>query len=218
MPIGYIVNKRYVIDTLYDRYADLDVSKRIAREASKRGYGCHVYYSATARGYCCEIRKFENKFKHSAHIYFLTEGHKYGPNPLEAMCRAVRQCIPLDPLMRVLLLEAEAVQLGIEIKDRRAVEDRLERALTDLRAVLDTIPISFWHGDRHIGTHAIGELRGRPIQSLVYIEENILHEPRADKKPPVYDKDRDFGDEYQRWSNIIAGKPAVPKPDLDDDL
>lgn len=197
MPIGYVVNKRYVIDTKYDRYADLDVFKRLAREAGKRGFGCHVTYSAMTRGYCCEIRKYESRFRSqtSEHIYYFTEGHKYGPNPLEAACRAIRQCVPLDPLMLVLLLEAEAVQLGIEIKDRRALENQLERALTSLREVLDTIPIAFYHGDRHIGTHAVGDLRSRP-SITVYVDTvnpnhlaDMMGFERPDQKHMTLDDD-----------------------------
>lgn len=136
MPIGYVVNKRYIIDTRYDRYAGLPVFDMLTKEAQKRGYGLHISISAMTRGYLCEVRTFEKPFKNSAQTYFHTVGHKYAANPLAAAVEAMQACVPPDPLLLVLYLEAEAVQLGIAIKDCRAVEDKLDRALDSLFEVV----------------------------------------------------------------------------------
>lgn len=190
MPIGFVVNKRYAVDTRYDRYAELDVFKRILREVGKRGYGCSVTYSAMTRGYCCEVRKYETKFKNSANIYYVTEGHKYGPNPLEVLARAVRQSIPLDALLLVLLLEAEVVQLGIEIKDRRALEDELEKALDNLA---DIVRAFEW----------VEPLSADPSDVAAAHYENMQRTIKLDNVRVSF------------LSAAFTGKPA---PDLDDDL
>lgn len=132
MPIGYIVGNSYRIDAIYDRYAKMPVFKRIVAEAGKRGYGAHVTYSPMNRGYCCEVRKVEPPFKNSAHRYYQSIGHKYASDPLTATIDALAQCVPSDPLMLVLYLEAQVELLKIEYADRVALEKRLDSVLVQL--------------------------------------------------------------------------------------
>lgn len=135
MPIGYQKGRSYYVDREYDRHADLDVFKRLHREAGKLGFGGHVTYSAMTRGYCCEVRKLQDLTPHSVHRYYTTEGHKYAPTPLEATVNAFRQCLPHSPLLAALYLEAEMHLLTEAVSRAR----RLEKALDELEAVIDLI-------------------------------------------------------------------------------
>lgn len=132
MPIGYQKGRSYYVDREYDRHADLDVFKRLHREAGKLGFGGHVTYSAMTRGYCCEVRKLQDLTPHSVHRYYTTEGHKYAPTPLEATVNAFRQCLPHSPILAALYLEAEMHLLTEAVSRAR----RLEKALDELEAVL----------------------------------------------------------------------------------
>lgn len=216
MPLGYVVNKRYIIDKRYDRYAALPVFDRLTAEAQKRGYGLHINVSAMTRGYLCEVRTYEKPSKNSAHTYFHTVGHKYASNPLAAAVAAMQQCVPPDPLLLVLYLEAEAVQLGIEIADRRAVESKLEAALD---ALFEVVALGWGYLTRQQAIEGTWTIEGKNYPGKLWFTDQS---DRFDNKDEMIDlvKPRakaTFTIDEVNPDNLAAAF-GVRKPDLDDDL
>ena len=137
MPIGFVKGKTYMLDKRYDHYAGMDVFKDIVRTATKLGFGSHIYYSCMTRTYCCELRKHNERFTHSAHAYYVTAGHKYADTPLEALLLAVEQCIPLDLQFRKLLLLGHLVLLEETIGHTK----RITSLLTELDVLLAQVRV-----------------------------------------------------------------------------
>lgn len=197
MPIGYIKGNTYMIDHNYDRHAGTDIFKMLHREAGKRRYAGRIKFSHMTRGYVCEVIKMQDFKPLSAHVYYTTLGHKYAPSPLEATLLAFKECIPADPLMLALYLEAEMHLLN----DAVVTAMKIEGALDMLREVLDSIPITFLQGDTVIGTYTVGELRPPPIPKNPML--NLMKYQEGDTA------------EDEEWRATMARSPSY---DEDDDL
>ena len=129
MPIGYIVGKQYRLDYNYDRYAALDVWKRLVREAMSREISVEIKYSHIGRNYMCEAKHL-TKFEKSGNYYFISLSLKHDSSPLGALVLALQDAFftkempGYDDLMSVLFLEAEITLLGMAWDDAVAREKR----------------------------------------------------------------------------------------------
>ncbi len=168
MSIGYVKGKFWMPDTLYARYAELPAYKALVKATTKAGFGTNVEYSYTAQRYMAEIITIE-RFEKSAKLYVIKHNNSYHPNPMAALTMAIRASGRTTPLLLACCLELECELLREAVaaaRKREAIMAKLETAIDGLRAVIDIMPVTLMQGDTVIGTARIGELRGKPLNSI----------------------------------------------------
>lgn len=147
MPIGYIVGNQYRLDRNYDRYAVLDVWKKLVRQLSLQQITVDVSYSFIGRKYNCELKRL-TRFEKSGNWYGIPINLTSDHSPLGAMTAALRDAM-IDnpeigtPLVRVLILEAEVTLLAWAVKRALAQEAQIAAMLKQLEAALDLIEIDY---------------------------------------------------------------------------
>lgn len=144
MSIGYQKGQYWVPDEVYAKFAQRESYKKLLRATRKAGFTFHSEYSYNARRYTAEIITLE-QFKGSAQWYIIKHNNAYDPNPMAAVCTAIRQSGRMTPLVSALCLEIEVELLADAYKiavARQAEQARLETKLNLVLAELaDTLAL-----------------------------------------------------------------------------
>lgn len=172
MSLGYVKGKYWVPDTRFDEYLARDSFKALMRACRQGGFTFDCSFSYTAQTYHCEILTIE-RFEKSSQQYIIRHNNAYDPHPMAAVSEAIRHYDRVTPFALLCCLEIEC-ELLVEAyraavareKWQAANEAKLAKALDDLRAVLDMIPVPLVQGDTVISTATVGELRSRPSYAM----------------------------------------------------
>lgn len=156
---------------------ELPIFKRLTAYAMQRKFGTHVSWTHITRAYDVEMREIVY-FKSSGQPYMFSRANRGGRNPLEALIAVLPVVLPPTPLLSVLILEAECVLLGMALDDWRTAETKLEKALDQLRSIIDNIPVALMVGDEIVTEPVpLHTLRGRPFKALpAMVDETLDYE------------------------------------------
>ena len=142
MSLGYIKGKFWHPDERYARYANQDSYKELLRSMRPAGFTFNCEYSYTARRYTAEIITVE-KFP-SGQYYIVKHNNAYHPNPMAAVCEAIRANERCTPWVRAACLVIECELLGealVAARRREAIRDKIEAALDELGDLIRRLTI-----------------------------------------------------------------------------
>lgn len=146
MSLGYQKGRFWVPDERHAAYADRDGYKTLMTANVLAGFGTNVEYSHNAKTYMAEIVTIE-RFASSQRPYVIKHNNAYGPHPMIALTRAIRESGRASALCLACCLEIECWVLLETVRDAKAkaewrarVREKIETVLSDLGSILDLVP------------------------------------------------------------------------------
>lgn len=203
MPLGYVKGNTHCQNWDYDRYAALPVFKALCDLARENSLSLHFSFSNITRAYDCEVRRI-HYFKEGQNPYWVGCANRGGDTPLEALCDALRVALPVTPLLQVLCLEAECALFVMAVAKARETEAKIDKALDQLRGLLDTIMLHVLIDDYECencigmvehGCYCKAMGASAPGNPLVYKEGDSAEDEEwrlTMRRDPGYDTDDDL--------------------------
>lgn len=138
MSLGYTKGKFWIPDARFQAYSERASYKALLRANNLARISTNVEFSYTAQRYMAEVKTIE-RFEKSAQLYVITHGNAYDPNPMAALCLALRKYEPLTVLQRACILEIECELLKEALQAARERERLDAKLLRTLELLEDTI-------------------------------------------------------------------------------
>lgn len=124
MSLGYQKGNTWVVDKVFEQYAQWDTYLLLIEECRKAGFMFDCSYSYASRKYCTSIRTYDRL--PSGRYLFVDHCNAYHANPMQSVVLAIRRHGQMTPLLSILCIELECRLLPEKLLPFKRLADAME--------------------------------------------------------------------------------------------